>query len=304
MRRRTFLKNMVAGAAAVAAGSALGGPGAALAQEAQYPDLVAVRGTELTAMFDRALEALGGLGKYVKSGQTVVVKPNMGWACSPETCANTNPALVAHIIKNSLNLGARRVVVFDNTCDNWAAAYRDSGLEAAAKEAGATVAMAHESGYFEKVEIPGGQYLSGTELHEAYMEADTIINVPVLKHHGGSRMTAAMKNLMGAIWSRGPLHRNGVDECLPDLLLYKKPTLNVVEAMRVMISGGPRGRGDSRYLSSQMLLASEDPVAVDSACASIFSSAGLPVPSYIALAAERGIGKADLNSLNVQRLIA
>ncbi|MDR1313913.1 MAG: DUF362 domain-containing protein [Deltaproteobacteria bacterium] len=304
MKRRTFLKNMAVGAAAVAAGSAIGGAGSAYAQEAQFPDLVAVRGTELTAMFDRALEALGGLGKYVKSGQTIVVKPNMGWAVGPELCANTNPALVAHIVKNALNLGAKKVVVFDNTCDNWAAAYRDSGLEAAAKEAGATVAPAHESGYFQEVELPGGQYITGTQLHEAYLEADAVINVPVLKHHGGARMTAAMKNLMGAIWARGPLHRNGIDECLPDLLLYKKPVLNVVEAARVMISGGPRGRGDSRYLSSQMLLASEDAVAVDSACASIFSSAGLPVPTYISLAEKRGIGKADLNALNVQRLTA
>ncbi|MDR1080526.1 MAG: DUF362 domain-containing protein [Deltaproteobacteria bacterium] len=304
MRRRTFLKNLAAGAAAAAAGSALGLPVAAHAQEAQFPDLVAVRGSELTAMFDRALTALGGLGKYVKSGMTVVVKPNMGWAVGPESCANTNPALVAHIVKNALNLGASKVVVFDNTCDNWAAAYRDSGLEAAARDAGATVAPAHESGYFQEVQLPGGQYLSGTALHEAYLEADAVINVPVLKHHGGARMTAAMKNLMGAIWSRGPLHRSGIDESLPDLLLHKKPVLNVVEAMRVMISGGPRGRGDSRYLSSQMLLASEDPVAVDSACASIFSSAGLPVPTYITLAAERGIGKADLSALNVQRLTA
>jgi uncharacterized protein (DUF362 family) len=302
MRRRTFMKNLAAGAAAAAACSVMGRAGAALAQEAQYPDLVAVRGTELTTMFDKALEALGGLGKYVKSGQTVVIKPNMGWAAGPETAANTNPQLVAHIVKNALNLGAKKVVVFDNTCDNWASAYRDSGIEAAAKAAGATVAPAHDSGYFQKVELPGGEYLSGTELHEAWLEADAVINVPVLKQHGGARMTAAMKNLMGAIWSRGPLHRNGIDESLPDLFLAKKPVLHVVEAARVMLSGGPRGRGDSRYLSTQMLLASEDPVAVDSACASILSSAGLSVPRYMELAAARGIGEADLASLNIQRL--
>ncbi|MDR2612566.1 MAG: DUF362 domain-containing protein [Deltaproteobacteria bacterium] len=302
MKRRTFLKNLAAGAAAAAAVSAAGRTGAALAQEARFPDLVAVRGTELTAMFDRALEALGGLGRYVKSGQTVAIKPNMGWAAGPEVAANTNPALVAHIVRNTLNLGARRVVIFDNTCDNWAAAYRDSGIEAAAKEAGATVAPANESGYFQEVELPGAQRLSGTAFHEAYLEADVVINVPVLKHHGGARMTAAMKNLMGAIWSRGPLHFNGLDESLPDLLLAKRPVLHVVEAARVMLSGGPSGRRDSRYLSSQMLLASEDPVTVDTACASIIASAGLPVPRYMELAAERGLGRADLASLNVQRL--
>ncbi|MDR3153475.1 MAG: DUF362 domain-containing protein [Deltaproteobacteria bacterium] len=304
MERRTFIKTLAAGAAVAAARGALGAPGAALAQEAQYPDLVAVRGTGITAMFDRALEALGGLGRYVKSGQTIVVKPNMGWAVGPEAAANTSPELVAHIVKNALNLGASKVIVFDNTCDNWAAAYRDSGLEAAAKGAGATVAPAHEAGYFQEVQLPGGQYLPSTALHEAYLEADAVINVPVLKHHGGARMTAAMKNLMGAIWARGPLHRAGIDESLPDLLLYKKPVLNVVEAARVMLSGGPRGRGDSRYLSGQLLVASEDAVAADSACAAVLASAGLPVPTYMKLAEERGIGKADLSSLNIQRLNA
>jgi uncharacterized protein (DUF362 family) len=300
MKRRDFIKSLAAGAAVAAC--SVGGPGAALAQEAQYPDLVGVRGSGLTSMFDRALEALGGLGRFVKKGQTVVVKPNMGWAVGPEANANTNPELVAHIVSNALNLGARKVIVFDNTCDNWSAAYRDSGLEAAAKAAGATVAPAHEAGYFQEVQLPAGQYLSEAAFHEAYMEADAVINVPVLKHHGGARMTAAMKNLMGVVWSRMPLHRHGIDESLPDLLLFKKPVLNVVEAARVMISGGPRGHGDSRYLSSQMLLASPDPVAVDAACASVMASAGLPVPRYMELASQRGLGVSDLASLNIQRL--
>jgi uncharacterized protein (DUF362 family) len=302
MDRRSFLKNLAGGAAIAGLNLSLGALGSAHAQEAQFPDLVAVRGNDLVAMFDKALEALGGLGRYVKSGQTVLVKPNMGWAVPPESAANTNPALLSHIIKNALNLGAKKVYVFDNTCDNWKSAYRDSGLEAAATDAGATVAPANESGYFQELEVQGADVLKGYALHELYLEADSIINVPVLKHHGGAKMTCCMKNLMGAIWARGPLHRNGIDETLPELLMYKKPTLNVVDGMRVMLSGGPRGHGNSKYLAGNMLIASEDAVAADAASAAIMATSGISTPQYIANASQKGLGISSLGSLNIQRL--
>jgi uncharacterized protein (DUF362 family) len=107
---------------------------------------------------------------------------------------------------------------------------------------------------------------------------------------------------MGAIWARGPLHRNGLDETLPELLMYKKPTLNVVDGMRVMLSGGPRGHGNSKYLAGNMLIASEDPVAADAASAAILATSGITTPQYIANAAQKGLGVATLGSINIQRL--
>ena len=307
MNRRGFLKSM----AAVAALGALGNPlaakggflsGTALAQD--FPDLVAVRGTDATLMYQKAMAALGGLGRFVGKGQKILVKPNMGWAVPPEAAANTSPELLVAIIKNALELGASKVSVFDNTCDNWRGAYSRSGLEDAAKGAGAQVAPANEEGYFQKVEITGAERLKTISYHELYLEADVIINVPVLKHHGGAKMTAALKNLMGAVWDRSALHRNGLDQTIPEMFLYKKPALNIVEARRVMLSGGPRGHGDSRYLSAQMILASTDPVAVDAASARIIGDAGISAPGYIARAEAMGLGTANLDSLNLQRLTA
>ena len=109
------------------------------------------------------------------------------------------------------------------------------------------MAPANEEGYFQRVEVPGAERLKTVSFHELYLEADVIVNVPVLKHHGGGRMTAALKNLMGAVWDHYALHRNGLDETIPEMFLYRKPSLNIVEARRVMLSGGPSGRGDSRY---------------------------------------------------------
>jgi uncharacterized protein (DUF362 family) len=304
MNRRSFIKTLAGGALALGLEARLNPLGSSRLLAQEFPDLVAVKGENLTAMFDRGLTALGGLGRFVKSGQTVLVKPNMAWAVGPEEAANTNPALISHIVKNLLSVGAKRVYVFDNTCDNWNDAYRASGLEKAAQEAGATVAPGQSEGYYQKVEVPGAEILKTVQYHELYLEADVIINVPVLKHHGGAKMTAAMKNLMGAVWDRSPLHRNGLDETIPELLLYKKPVLHVVDAARVMLTGGPRGRGDSRYLASQMLIASPDPVAVDSACAKILEAGGIKAPEYVEMGAKMGLGVADLTKLNVQRLTA
>ncbi|MDR0622524.1 MAG: DUF362 domain-containing protein, partial [Deltaproteobacteria bacterium] len=248
MDRRSFIKTLVGGAAILGLGNAVGrGPGASPALAQGYPDLVAVKGTDVTTMYDRAMQAIGGLERFVSKGQKVLIKPNMGWAVEPSRAANTSPELLAHIVKNAKALGAAKISVFDNTCDNWKNAYSTSGLEAAATAAGAEVAPANSEKYFQKVNLPGTTELGETSYHELYLDADVIINVPVLKHHGGAKMTAALKNMMGAIWDRSDLHWGGLDKCIPELMLYTKPTLNRVEAQRVRLTNGPRGHGDSQY---------------------------------------------------------
>jgi uncharacterized protein (DUF362 family) len=304
MNRRSFLKTIASAGAALGLSGVIGGFNSLTPIYAQtaFPDLVAIKGLDLKSMYEKALESIGGLGRFVKSGQTVLIKPNMAWAKDPISAANTSPELLSLLIKNSLALGAKKVSVFDNTCDNWTAAYSVSGLEAAAKDAGAVVAPANQESYYQKVTLPGATIMKEASYHELYLEADVIINVPVLKHHGGAKMTAALKNLMGVVWDRSFMHSKGLDETIAESYLYKKPNLHLVDAQRVMISGGPSGRAESRYLAAQMLLVSADPVAIDVAAAKILSQAGIPEPYYIARAAALGLGQSDLSGLNVQRL--
>lgn len=87
-------------------------------------------------MLDKALEALGGIGKYIKKGQKVVIKPNIGWDRTPELAGNTNPELIKALVKKCFEAGAEKVTVFDHTCDNWQKCYETSGIAAAVKEAG------------------------------------------------------------------------------------------------------------------------------------------------------------------------
>jgi len=194
------------------------------------------------------------------------------------------------------------VTCFDNTCDHWRDAYRESGIEAAVKDAGGLVAPANSERYFHSVELPSGITLRTAQVHEAWMEADVIFNVPVLKHHSGTGLTAAMKNLMGAVWDRRFYHRFGLDQCIADFATYaKKPTLNIIDAGRVMLNGGPRGRFNSQFKRLDMLIASPDIVAADIAASLSFGGKPEDFP-YIGKGAAQGVGKGSLDGLDVRRL--
>ena len=146
---------------------------------------------------------MGGMGRFVKRGQTVTVKPNIGWAVAPELGANTNPAVVKRVIEHCLDAGAKKVYVFDNSCDSWRLSYSASGIEAVAKAAGAEVVPPASEGLYQSVTLRGSKTLGVVKVHELVLSSDVLINVPVLKHHGGAGMTAALKNYMGMVWEIG-----------------------------------------------------------------------------------------------------
>lgn len=303
MQRRNFLKAMGA-SAWPALGLGIGDLGRrALAAElaAGPPDLVAVRNGEPDVLFDRGIEAFGGMGRFVKKGQTVVVKPNIGWNVPPERAANTNPRLVRRIIEHCLQAGAKQVYVFDHTCDAWRDSYRTSGIEQAVKEAGGKMAPGHSEGYFQTVAVAQGRRLREAKEHELVLQADVLINVPVLKSHGGARLTMAMKNLMGIVWDRGEWHANDLHQCIADFATYRKPDLNVVDAYNVLMRHGPRGvsAADVALMKSQLL--STDLVTVDAAAAKLFGLEPDAV-DYIRIAHELGVGRKDLESLNIRRI--
>ncbi len=295
MDRRQFIS------AAVAAGTyiALGETGRALATPGK-PDLVAARGGDPLALFDRAIKELGGMRAFVKKGQKVLVKPNIGWDAPPERAANTNPALVARIVEQALAAGAAEVYVFDNTCDSGPRAYRTSGIEAAARAAGAKVAPATTESYFQEVKVPG-KVLTAAKVHELLLEADAFINVPVLKHHSSSGLTIGMKNLMGVVWDRGYWHAHDLMQCIADMAGFRRPDLTVVDAYRVMKRHGPRSGTVADVVEMKAQILSTDPVAADTAAARLFG-ADLSEVSYLQLATQAGRGRMDLEALAVRRI--
>jgi uncharacterized protein (DUF362 family) len=271
-----------------------------------FADLAAVMGGEPDAMFKRAIEEMGGIGRFVKSGHKVVVKPNIGWDKTPELAANTNPILVKEIVRQCLAAGAKEVVVFDNTCDEWKRCYASSGIEAAAKAAGAKVAPANEESYYTKVTLPRGKVLKDMKIHKAILDCDVWINVPILKNHGGSRMSISMKNLMGIIWDRRIFHASNLSQCIADMCtLDKKPVLNVIDAYRVLKDNGPRGRSLEDVALSKALFVSPDMVAADTAATKFFAQIReIPLADvkYLEYGQELKVGTMDIDNLNVKRI--
>jgi len=309
MERRNFLKAAVMGTVAGAMNlksSKLFGAGEVETFAADN-DLVAVMGGEPGEMYAKAIEAMGGISRFIKKGDKVVVKPNMGWDKKPEFAANTNPDLLAAVIKDCFAAGASEVVVFDNTCDEWQACYRNSGLEAAAKAAGARVAFAHDEKYYKSVQLPKGQKLKEAKIHEAIINCDKWINVPILKTHGGAKMTIAMKNYMGIVWDREIWHKTDLQQCIADCATYeKKPVLNIVDAYRVMTQNGPKGRTIADAQTAKALFMSTDIVAVDTAAVRFFvqfrDNIKLEDVSHIGIGEKMSIGTTNLDKLKVERI--
>ncbi|MFH0893792.1 MAG: DUF362 domain-containing protein [Bacteroidota bacterium] len=305
MKRRDFLKNSLALGLAgyalpsfVKAGNWLGSPsGLALPY-----DLVAIKGGEADVMFEKAIASLGGMGKFVKKGQTVVVKPNIGWDVIPERAANTNPKLVATIVKHCLAAGAKSVHVFDNTCDTWSKCYANSGIEKAAKDAGAKVVPGNTESYYQEVDIKSGKKLLKAKVHELILSSDVFINVPVLKSHMSAKLTISMKNLMGIVWDRGYWHKNNLNQCIADFASYRKPDLNIVDAYAVMTKHGPRGISKNDVVMMKSQIISADMVALDTAAAKLCGKE-LSDVSYLAMAEQLGVGTTNLSSLKINKII-
>lgn len=304
MDRRKFIKGMIGSTIITGSSLAFGNFSKVLAAgngKLLPYDLVAVKGGEPDVMFDRAIGSLGGIQNFVPKGSKVLVKPNIGWDVAPEQAGNTNPRLVGRIIEHCLQAGAKEVIVFDHTCDNWQQCYRNSGIERAVKDAGGTIAPGGSEGYYQKVAVPMGKKLAEAKVHELLLNADVFINVPVLKHHSSSMVTIGMKNLMGVVWDRGFWHRNDLHQCIADFMSYRKPTLTVVDAYSVMKQNGPRGVSVDDVVQLKSLIVSTDPVAADAAAAKIFGMQPEDV-RHIQLAAEMNLGKIDLNRLNINRI--
>ena len=304
MKRRDFIKKSAGAGIAAGAAFSLGGYNRLLASGpvATKYDMVAIMGGEPDAMFDLAIMELGGMGAFVKKGQKVLVKPNIGWDVVPELAANTNPLLVGRIIKHCFDAGAKEVYVFDHTCDNWVNCYKNSGIEKAAKSAGAKVVPGNSEKYYHSIDIPGGTKLKDVKVHELLLETDVFINVPILKNHNSTRMTCSLKNNMGIVWDRGFWHSNDLNQCIADYALYeRKPALNIIDAYNVMVKHGPQGVSKEDLVQMRSQILTTDWVAGDTAAAKLLG-VELEKVEYLPIADKMGLGTMNLESLNIKKI--
>ena len=266
----------------------------ARAKEASHPTFVVAHGPAVARNLRSALDALGGISRFVSKGDIVVVKPNIGWDRVPEQAANTNPDLVYSMVEMCYQAGAKKVKVFDKSCDDPRRCYVRSGIADSARKAGAEVKFVDDRN-LKQVDMKGA-VLGKWPVYSEALDCDKIINVPVAKHHGLSRLTMSIKNWMGVIGDpRGKLHQQ-MDLSLSDLARFFKPTLTVLDATRILLANGPEGGSLKDVRTLNTLVVGTDQVAIDSYGATLFGLKGTDL-SYLVAAAKSRIGQVDLKKV-------
>jgi uncharacterized protein (DUF362 family) len=299
MQRREFLKYTAIAGCGLLLGERLDLNTAT--EAAERPDLVVARGVgESPSLIAKsAVEAFGGMKRFISRGDVVVIKPNIAWDRTPEQAANTNPEVVAAIVKLCFDAGAKKVKVFDRSVNDPRRCYKQSGIADAASSVGAEVSFVDDR-RFKDVSIKG-QVLTSWPLYADALEADKIINIPIAKHHGLAKLTMSMKNWMGIMGGqRGRIHQK-IGECLADICLVVKPTLTVLDAIRVLTTNGPQGGSLADVKKLDTVIVGRDQVGIDSYGATLFGMKGSDL-SYVKAGAKAGLGVMDLSRLKIKRL--
>ncbi len=263
--------------------------------------LAVVRGADPAAIAERAIAAIGGIERFVKRGNDVIIKPNI---CSAnrtyEYAATTNPEVVAALVRLCLGAGAARVRVMDYPFDGTpAASYARSGIEDAVKAAGGEMEIMAQMGFVE-TDIPGGVDLQRWPVYQPIMDADVLINVPVAKNHSLARLTLGGKNLMGTVQNREQIHRD-LGQRVADITALVRPELTIIDAVRILMRNGPTGGNLDDVQRANTIVASADIVAADAWACSLF---GVPPEEigYISASAAMGLGTMDLSGIKVEEL--
>lgn len=300
MNRRRFLKQVALYSGGLSLSLPLFRIPESRAQELPVPDVAKVTGSDYTALVRKTIDLLGSMDSFVKPGDQVVVKPNIGWDRRPEQGANTHPEVVSALVELALDAGADQVLVFDYTCNEKRRCYNNSGITQAIKSIGSKKArLVHvDQRKFVPVKIARGKSLKQWDLYKDALTADCYINVPVAKHHGLSRLSLGLKNSMGVIGGRrGALHHD-LGQNLADLATVISPQLTIVDATRILTDNGPQGGSLKDVEVLDTLIGSVDPVAADAMATTLFGLDPEAISSTVA-AHRMGLGQMDLDRMNL-----
>jgi uncharacterized protein (DUF362 family) len=262
------------------------------------PQMTVVQGGEPSALVQKSLENLGGIRRFISRQDVVVVKPNIAWDRTPEQAANTNPEVVAEVVRQCLQAGAKRVIVTDVSCNEARRCFQRSGIQAAALAAGAEVILP-DLDLFREVEM-GGVVLKTWPVLGPFLDADKIINLPIAKHHGLTGATLGMKNWYGILGGqRNRLHQQ-IHQSLVDLANFMLPTLTMMDCYRILVRNGPTGGNLEDVQLKKTMVAGTDPVAIDAYVAKAYWNLDPAHLPYLQMAADRGLGTVDFEKLQVK----
>ena len=296
MTRRQFLKATSAGVAFGMAGRSL------VSRAAEEYDLAVISGEPATAT-KKALEAVGGISRFVEKGRRVVLKPNMSFARTPDFGATTHPSVVATVAQACVEAGASQVLVLDHTLQRAELCLERTGIREACKNIpGVHVLALQDRKFFREIKIPQGKVLDRVEVMKEVLDDSVLINIPVAKSHSTTGVSLGMKGLMGLIWDRESFHSQfNINQAVADLGTVIKPRLTILDATRALVSGGPGGPGEVK--KTNLVIAGVDPVAVDAYGVTVVPWYGQNFKGrqveHLLIAHQRGLGKIDVDQLKV-----
>ncbi len=263
------------------------------------PPVVLANNTDPIVALNSALDAIGGIKRFIQPGERVTIKPNVGWDRTPEQAANTNPLLVGEMARLCLEAGAAKVIVTDVTCNEARRCFLRSGIRNAAEEAGADVILAQPDDFL--MTNIGGELLTTWPVLKHFIHCDRLINMAIVKHHSLSSCTLAMKNLYGMIGGRRNQLHQQIDQSIVDLASFGRPTLTVIDATRVLLRGGPTGGSLDDVAIENSVICATDQVAADSRACEFLGLEGNQV-SHIVLADKIGLGSLDYRSIGYKEI--
>jgi uncharacterized protein (DUF362 family) len=305
MNRRDFLKWQIAGIGMLNL-PVLSLADKALAAEA-FPDVAIVKGSPATAT-RAAVDMIGGMSRFVKPGQKVVIKPNMSFARTPETATNTHPEVVREVIVMCKEAGASKIRVLDHTLQDSEQSLQRSGIRDACNSIEPGICHHLETvSFYQEAGLPDGKEMRTNAFMRDVLEADVIIAVPVAKSHGGAGVSLSLKGQMGLVYDRRIMHsRYDLHTSIVDLATRVKPALSVIDATRVLTTNGPGGPGN--VITPGEVIASADPVAADATAVASYEWYGRKMQprqvAHIRIAHERGLGRMDIEALTTKRTTA
>jgi len=266
-----------------------------------YPDLIVIKGGEPEAMVRKAVENLGGMGRFVKKGDNVIIKPNIGPSVRAyEYAATTNPWVIAAVARLCFEAGAGRVRVMDKPFGETAEdSYARSGIKEHVEGAGGEMEIMSRF-KFVSTDIPNGKDIKKWDIYEDILKADVLINIPIAKQHGSARLTMGLKNLMGTINNAQLFHMN-LHQRIADLATRVRPALTIIDAVRILVANGPTGGNLKDVRKLDTIIASADIVAADSYATALFGMKPADVP-HIIKATDMGLGSSDLSRLNIKEI--
>ncbi len=262
-----------------------------------------VRFEDVSGSVVRAVKLAGGLG--VESGDVVVVKPNAKNQSPPGYGIVTDPRVVEACVGLAFKEGAEKVKIADGAAyptgayDTFAA-FQTMGIMDVAKRWNVELVDLNSHDSLD-VDVPKGLALDWVRVGRSVMEADVVVNVPVLKTHKATLLSACLKNIGVGCATREEkkrLHRLGIDEGIVDVYSLVKPRFNVVDCIVAMEGDGPNlPPGKAKPLG--LVIAGSDGLAVDAVCSAVMGINPKKV-KHLRMAHDQGLGNWDLSNIEIK----